>query len=39
LLLREGCLLADDSPDGLLARTGAPDAERAFLKLIEKEVA
>jgi len=39
LLLREGRLLADDSPDGLLARTGAPDAERAFLKLIEKEVA
>jgi ABC-2 type transport system ATP-binding protein len=39
LLLREGRLLADESPDGLLARTGAPDAERAFLKLIEKEVA
>jgi ABC-2 type transport system ATP-binding protein len=39
LLLREGHLLADDSPDGLLARTGAPDAERAFLSLIEKEVA
>lgn len=39
LLLREGRLLADDSPDGLLAQTGAPDAERAFLKLIEKEVA
>ena len=39
LLLREGRLLADDSPDGLLARTGAPDAERAFLDLIEREVA
>ncbi|MEP6854308.1 MAG: ABC transporter ATP-binding protein [Pedococcus sp.] len=39
LLLREGRLLADDSPDGLLAQTGAPDAERAFLKLIEREVA
>jgi len=39
LLLREGHLLADDTPDGLLARTGAPDAERAFLALIEKEVA
>jgi len=36
LLLRDGRLLADDSPDGLLARTGAPDAERAFLTLIEK---
>jgi ABC-2 type transport system ATP-binding protein len=39
MLLREGHLLADDTPDGLLARTGAPDAERAFLALIEKEVA
>jgi len=39
LLLREGHLLADDTPDGLLVRTGAPDAERAFLALIEKEVA
>ncbi|HEY8619675.1 MAG TPA: ABC transporter ATP-binding protein [Dermatophilaceae bacterium] len=39
LLLREGHLLADDTPDGLLARTGAPDAERAFLALIENEVA
>jgi ABC-2 type transport system ATP-binding protein len=39
LLLREGRLLADDSPDGLLARTGAPDAERAFLALIAQEEA
>ena len=39
MLLREGHLLADDTPDGLLARTGAPDAERAFLALIEKEAA
>jgi ABC-2 type transport system ATP-binding protein len=37
LLLRDGRLLADDSPDELLARTGAPDVERAFLTLIEKE--
>jgi ABC-2 type transport system ATP-binding protein len=37
LLLREGHLLADDTPDGLLARTGAPDVERAFLALIENE--
>ena len=37
LLLREGRLLADDSPDGLLARTGAPDAEQAFFALIEIE--
>jgi ABC-2 type transport system ATP-binding protein len=39
LLLREGHLLADDTPDGLLARTGAPDAEQAFLKLIEQVAA
>jgi ABC-2 type transport system ATP-binding protein len=39
LLLREGFLLADDTPDGLLASTGAPDAEHAFLALIEKEAA
>jgi ABC-2 type transport system ATP-binding protein len=37
LLLREGQLLADDTPEGLLARTGASDAEQAFLTLIEKE--
>jgi ABC-2 type transport system ATP-binding protein len=39
LLLREGHLLADDTPDALLARTGAPDIERAFLALIEKDMA
>ena len=39
LLLREGHVLADDTPDGLLARTGASDAEHAFLALIEKDVA
>lgn len=38
LLLREGHLLADDTPEGLLARTGAADTEHAFLALIEKEV-
>ncbi len=38
LLLREGHLLADDTPEGLLARTGASDAEHAFLALVEKEV-
>jgi len=37
LLLREGRLLADDSPGGLLARTGAPDAEQAFFALIETQ--
>jgi len=39
LLLRDGLLLADETPDGLLARTGATDAEGAFLALIEKGVA
>jgi len=39
LLLREGHVLADDTPDGLLTRTGASDAEHAFLALIEKQVA
>ncbi|WP_141879549.1 ABC transporter ATP-binding protein [Homoserinimonas aerilata] len=34
LLLREGEVLTDDTPDGLLAATGAEDAEEAFLKLI-----
>ncbi|MEO6143051.1 MAG: ABC transporter ATP-binding protein [Dermatophilaceae bacterium] len=38
LLLREGHLLADDTPKGLLARTGAADAEHAFLALIETEL-
>ena len=37
LLLRDGHLLADDTPDGLLASTGARDAEQAFLTLIERE--
>jgi ABC-2 type transport system ATP-binding protein len=35
LLLRAGRILADDTPDGLLRRTGAADAEQAFLTLIE----
>ena len=38
LLLREGHLLADDTPQELLASTGAPDIEGAFLALIENEV-
>ncbi|HET8599164.1 MAG TPA: ABC transporter ATP-binding protein [Segeticoccus sp.] len=36
LLLREGEVLADDTLAGLLARTGAADAETAFLTLIER---
>lgn len=35
LLMREGQILADDSPRGLLARTGARDVESAFLMLVE----
>ncbi|WP_026403273.1 ABC transporter ATP-binding protein [Actinomadura rifamycini] len=34
LLMREGRLLADGTPDGLRARTGADDLEAAFLHLI-----
>jgi ABC-2 type transport system ATP-binding protein len=37
LLLRDGRILADETPQGLLGRTGAADAERAFLALIEAE--
>lgn len=36
LLLREGRLLADDTPDALLARTGRSDVGDAFLDLIEQ---
>jgi len=36
LLLREGRILADDTLEGLLARTGAEDAEGAFLTLIDR---
>lgn len=35
LLLREGCLLADETPAALLARTGASDVEGAFLRLCD----
>ncbi|WP_308468936.1 ABC transporter ATP-binding protein [Rathayibacter soli] len=36
LLMRRGDILADDTPDGLLAATGAADAEGAFLALITR---
>lgn len=36
LLMREGDLLADDTPDGLLEKSGADDVEQAFLTLIDK---
>src|ERR671919_1121628 len=35
LLLRDGKLLASETPDGLLRRTGAADLDSAFLHLIE----
>ena len=37
LLMREGRLLADGSPEELCDRTGAPDVEGAFLALVDKE--
>jgi ABC-2 type transport system ATP-binding protein len=39
LLMRDGELLADDTPDGLRARTGTPDLEQAFLRLIDARAA
>lgn len=35
LLMREGHILADETPDELLARTGRADVEHAFLDLVE----
>jgi ABC-2 type transport system ATP-binding protein len=35
LLMRDGQILADDSPEALLARTGSTDFESAFIALIE----
>jgi ABC-2 type transport system ATP-binding protein len=36
LLMREGELLADDTPAALLERTSTPDVESAFLSLVER---
>jgi ABC-2 type transport system ATP-binding protein len=36
LLMRDGLLLADDTPQALRERTGSPDIEGAFLALVEK---
>jgi ABC-2 type transport system ATP-binding protein len=35
MLMRDGLLLADDTPAALLERTGTPDIEKAFLTLVE----
>ncbi|MBX3067190.1 MAG: ABC transporter ATP-binding protein [Microbacteriaceae bacterium] len=37
LLLRNGLILADETPAGLLKRTGATDPDDAFLRLIRNE--
>jgi ABC-2 type transport system ATP-binding protein len=34
VLMREGAVIAHETPDGLLARTGAADTEGAFLALV-----
>jgi ABC-2 type transport system ATP-binding protein len=34
MLMREGRIIADDTPDGLLEKTGATDIETAFLDLV-----
>lgn len=36
LLMREGRIIADDTPDGLLAATGTTDHDAAFLALLER---
>lgn len=36
LLIRDGDILADDTPDGLRSQTGTDDLEEAFLRLIER---
>jgi ABC-2 type transport system ATP-binding protein len=36
LLMREGWVLRDDTLDGVLAATGAPDIESAFLTLVDQ---
>ena len=38
LLMREGALLADETPHDLLGRAGTADLETAFLTLIDQEV-
>ena len=35
MLMREGRIIADDTPDSLLEKTGAEDIETAFLELVE----
>jgi ABC-2 type transport system ATP-binding protein len=37
LLMRDGAIIADDTPDGLRARTGTKDIEGAFLAIVQGE--
>jgi len=39
VLMRAGRIIADTTPDGLLADTGTPDPDAAFLTLIERDAA
>jgi ABC-2 type transport system ATP-binding protein len=39
LLMREGLLLADDTPQALLQQTGTTDLEQAFLHLVRRGAA
>ena len=36
LLMREGRIIADDTPDAIRAATGSPDIEQAFLRIVEQ---
>jgi ABC-2 type transport system ATP-binding protein len=36
LLMREGAIIADGTPDGIRASAGAADIETAFLRLVER---
>lgn len=36
VLLREGVVIADDTPDGLRRRTGTADLDQAFLRLVRE---
>jgi ABC-2 type transport system ATP-binding protein len=36
VLLRDGRILAEDTPEGLRARTGADDLDEAFLRLVDR---
>ena len=35
LLMREGEIIADGSPEAIMDRTGTGDIEEAFLKIVE----